>query len=512
MSDLTGYNMVLATTEDALNNSLTYAKFWQAPITYQLNPHREPSESEGLFDVQMGQPNLNLSDADLVSNQAGVTLSFTSGTLRYENTTLRMLRDRDLSGWTLYFAADIGQGAIPEDADLSALPPQVQEALSNEILSVGQLFLELETVTWSNVVITDGDGKIVDNRDIEAALENSLIGWAQSIEATLSWVLGYVITQALGDSASSDNALAELSPTSYNFSVSKYNPPGDYDSLSTLNYLMMTEGNAAPTGNTAGIFDTNWIEGPNTQDYQGAITIEGNLFNSAYVESLLLPAIASAVGATNPQITKKGTGHWNIYQYADLYGDQHEGKGQVTTDIYVETVYQDIIEELNCDVVLDPQTATYNISGTYYARTNITVQFVKWDATDSKYHGDYTLPWSFNIQLKANEGGTIQAHSSDMTQGESSQSQGGDNIGGDVFAFVNNLVDGFMNTYTADFQNKAATVTDGDFSGISGQLETAFAQLAGTVVFPAGNQFTYKDLIFTADDEQNLIAYLTYIS
>jgi hypothetical protein len=513
LSDLTGYNLVLASTEAGLNDSLEYANFWKVPINYQTNPDVDPASSPGLVNVHLSQPTLRLSGGDLASNQLAVSVQFSSGTLRYVNINTGGMLDADISGWGMVFAANIGQGEIPAGTSFAQLPIQVQRALSNELLSVGQLFLELNTVNWANVSITDEDGQAVTDSIISSTLEEAIQGWAQSVESALQqWVLSYVITGAGSGGSPSENVLNSLVPTRYNFSVSKYNPAGEYDDLSTLNYLMMTEGQAAPTANSAGIFDFNWVEGPNTQDYQGALSIQGSLFNSAYVESQLLPAIATAVGASNPVITSQGTGSWNINQYVDLYGDQHEGKGEKTKDLGLETVYQDIIEQLNCNVVLDAANATYHISGTYYARTNITVQFVKWDATDSKYHGDYTLPWSFSILLKPGAGGTIIAESTAVQQGEPTQSTGGDNFGGDIFNFVNELVDGFVNTYTADFQDKAVSITDSDFTAASNQLGTTLTTLAGTVVFPAGNRFAYKDICFSDDAQQDLIAYLTYLS
>ena len=527
MPDLTGYDLVLASTESALNSSIAYANFWKVTINCQLNPDVSAEQSPGLSNAKISAPTLRLSGSDLAGNQAAVTLQFTDGTLKYVNVITGGILSQDITGWTIVFAAKLGQGSVPGNADTGQLPAEVQSALSNELLSVGQLFLELSTVVWANVTITDAGGKRVTDAIVTATLETSLQGWAQSIEtAAQQWVLNYVVTSSNGSGSTSGNLLTDLVPTSYNFSVSEYDPSGEYDDLSTLNYLMMTEGKTAPTANSAGIFDFNWVAGPNTQQYQGAVAINGPLFDRAYVEPLLLPAIAAAVSATNPAttsasgstgnpgvptFTRTGPGQWSTSQSVNLYGNQHGGKGQKLEGLgLVQAVYQNITEKLDCTVTLDPASATYHVKVTYTAVTTITVEFFGWDKTDSSFSGDYVLPWSFDVRLKASSNGSLVTESTQVQQGESSSKTWGNSFVGDIWAAISEVFSTFLNTYQAQFQDQAASVSQSAFANVSDELESAMGEISAAIVFPAGNRFAYKDVCF--DQEQNLVAHVTYLN
>lgn len=527
MPDLTGYDLVLASTESALNSSIAYANFWKVTINCQLNPDVSVEQSPGLVGARISAPTLRLSGSDLASNQAAVSLRFTAGVLQYFDVVHYKTVSQNIAGWTIVFAANIGQGAIPDSAEIGQLPAEVQNALSNQRLSVGQLFLELSTVVWANVTITDADGKRVTDAVVTSTLETALQSWAQSIEsAAQQWVLNYVVTSSGGSGNASGDVLADLVPTSYNFSVSKYDPPGTYDDLSTLNYLMMTDGRGAPTANTAGIFDFNWVTGPNTQQYQGAVAINGPLFDRAYVEPLLLPAIAAAVSATKPAttsaggstgnpgvptFTRTGPGQWRTSQSVDLYGNQHGGKGQKLEGLgLVQAVYQNITETLDSTVTLDPASATYHVKVTYSAITTITVEFFGWDKTDSSFSGDYVLPWSFDVRLKASSNGSLVAESTQVQQGEASSKTWGNSFVGDIWAAISEVFSSFLNTYQAQFQDKAASVSQSAFANVSDELESAMGEISAAIVFPAGNRFAYKDVCF--DPQQNLVAYVTYLN
>ncbi|WP_332682503.1 hypothetical protein [Bosea sp. (in: a-proteobacteria)] len=527
MPDLSGYDLVLASTESALNSSIAYANFWKVTINCQLNPDVPVDKSPGLVDAKIAAPTLRLSGHDLASNQAAVTLQFTAGALQYLDVIHYVTVSQDIAGWAITFAANIGQGAIPGSAEIDQLPAEVQNALSNERLSVGQLFLELSTVVWANVTITDADGNRVTDAVATQTLETALQSWARSIEsAAQQWVLNYVVTSSNGAGNASADLLTDLVPTSYNFSVSKYDPPGTYDDLSTLNYLMMTEGRSAPTANSAGIFDFNWVAGPNTQQYQGAVAIDGPLFDRAYVEPLLLPAIAAAVSATKPTstgltvstsspgvptFTRTGPAQWSTSQSVDLYGNQNGGKGQKLEGLgLLQAVYQNIIEKLDCTVTLDPASATYHVKVTYTAVTTITVEFVGWDKTDSSFSGNYVLPWSFDVRLKASSNGSLVTESTEVQEGESSSDTWGNSFVGDIWAGISEVFSLFLNTYQKQFQDKAASVSQSAFANVSDELEAAMGDISAAIVFPAGNRFAYKDVRF--DSDQSLVAYVTYIN
>lgn len=532
MPDLTGYDLVLASTESALNSSIGYANFWKVTINYQLNPDVTVDNSPGLVGAKISAPTLRLSEYELAtnqgvetlqlaSNQAAVTLQFTAGMLQYVDMLTGKILSQDIAGWAITFAANIGQGAIPNSEEVDQLPAEVQSALSNERLSVGQLFLELSTVVWANVTIIDAEGNWVKDVMITSTLETSLQGWAQSIEtAAEQWVLNYVVTSSNGSGNVSDDLLTDLIPTSYNFSVSKYDPPGQYNDLSTLNYLMMTEGNSAPTANSAGIFDFNWVAGPNTQQYQGSVAIKGPLFDNAYVEPLLLPAIAAAVSATKPTSTsssgvptfaRTGPGTWSMSQSVNLYGNQHDGKGQKLEGLGIlQEVYQNITEKLDCTVTLDATSATYHVKVTYTAVTTITVEFVGLDKTDSSFSGNYVLPWSFDVRLKASDNGALVTESTEVRQEPSTSYTSANSLAGDIWKLISDIFSSFMNTYEAQFQAKAESVSQAAFANVSDELESAMGDISASIVFPAGNRFAYKDVCF--DSDQNLVAYVTYIN
>ena len=99
MPDLTGYSLVLASTESALNSSIAYANFWKVTINCQLNPDVPADQSPGLVGARLSAPILRLSGSDLASNQAAVTLLFSAGALQYFDVIHYNTISPNIAGW-----------------------------------------------------------------------------------------------------------------------------------------------------------------------------------------------------------------------------------------------------------------------------------------------------------------------------------------------------------------------------------------------------------------------------
>ncbi len=534
-TDLTGYDIVMAITQEALNAALSYSAIWALPINYNLSlnpiPPNEPldpstpqSQCAGLYNTYMAPPSLSLTlpNGATNTNQVAITLTFNSGTLQYFSSSSSGAKSLDVSGWTISFLVDIALADVPGNADTSGYPDAVREALSNPSLSVKQLFLNLIEIDWTDAKFLDGDQQPVTDLQITGTLQQSLEGYFRSLDAAVSQAVLSWVQAAPGSGQSPSTtpagAIPGLVPTLYEFTVSPYSPSGEYDGLGTVNFLMMTQNRPSPlsSNKSAGIFSSNWVAAPNTSQSAGTFCLRKGLFDDAYVVNSLLPAIAKVIGVSVPILVGDiGSNAWNFSSTLSLYTDENGGEGRKIIDNPDEDYYATIIESANCTVTLSPSTnpPCFNVSGFYTGVLNITGDAL---LVKDKYTVTCSQSWSFKIQLNAGPNGTILAEpvTGDdgkvaIAYGTYSQDIEGDNWLGDISAAISSLLTSYNDTFEADFSAQAQSLMTADYSGISAGIEDALSSLSACIVFPGGRNFAYKTLSFSAGGEENLLSSVT---
>lgn len=519
-TSLGDYNMVLAVTESAINTAIKYSSIWSG--TFDAYPPTAPDappptdSSPGLHGVSMDQPVVKLTGDNVGKDQVGMIITFTGGTLVYYSNYYYQMMSVDLTGWTLAFAASLAQTVVSSDADPSTLPAAVQQALSSDIMSVEQLFLQTNTATWDNAQITDADGVVQDDSNLTGTMIDSFKNYMAEEESTdAQMVLSYLTSST--DPTQGGNPVPGLVPTSYNYTTTKYDPAGEgYDDLSTLNYLIMTNKSPAPTDDTAGEFSQNWVPGPNTQGYGGTIGIQGSLFNTDYIEPIILPVIQSALSFSSPLSSSNHMSPWSGSKSST------EGPDLVNnTWTHSETVYATTTTSTSCTVAESTSGASLVISGQFYSKYSIDVHLL--GQSIGGYYQTYTQPWSFGITLSANTNGemSLSADNFVMNQSDLVVSDVKPNDDGNwlqnelskMWSDLEGLFEDFESSYVyqaqQEFNNNIEAI---DVDGLSDDFNSALAGISSSIVFPGGETFTYQNLSFSQEGEQNLLGNVLYLS
>ena len=144
------------------------------------------------------------------------------------------------------------------------------------------------------------------------------------------------------------------------------------------------------------------------------------------------------------------------------------------------------------------------------AKWSVRVELGSFDFTDSKAYQNYTMGFSFDVTLKS-DGGALILDASTPTTGDVQKSDWqGDNLGGDVLADLNNIIESISSTINDDFNQIASQLNNSNYSDISTNLDNAFAGLSASVIFPGTKDFDYKSVRFSSDSETNLQATVSY--
>lgn len=507
--DLTGYDMVIALTQDAINNVLKYSPILSVPINYG-------AKTTGLEGVTIAHAAFGLTGENVPVGQASLEFTFGQGTLKYHDPYDGEIKE-DISQWTMQIVAPLAfEPSLTADevANYEDLPSSVQEALSNTATSVSSLTMDMGGMSPDAATVTKSDGTVVPAGNEKSALTEGIQRFfAEAQQLENKFILNYLLSGSGGTAAG--EAIPGFVPTAYNFSVTPYNPAGDNDNLSTINYLIMTENRKPPTDTSTGVFTNNWVPAPNSNADQGVVSIDAKLFNLSYVEPILLPQIVKAVG-----YSQAATGNTSSpWQYSNSsnprndYGNQNDGKGKSLNDglgSNLECVYVNTLDWVDFKVTQNAD-ATYSVEGTYTTRANYTVELIGWGATDSKCHQDYTMQFSFQVSLSATEDGAVTAIASGYSRGGTQESDWeGDNLGGDVFATLNQIAADLFSSVDQGFQNLASQMATTNFSNAADDLNNAFDGLSSSIVFPGARNFDFKELRFTTDSEANLEATVSY--
>jgi len=516
------YDIVLAVTEDALNSAMKFSSIWSQPITAYppTAPGAPPptDSSPGLHSVTMSQPQIVLTGDNVGDNQVGMVLSFTGGTVVYFSYYYNSIVSQDLAGWVMQFSAPLSQTVVSDADDPSTLPVAVQQALSSDILSVEQLFLQTSAATWTNALITDDTGATVDDSGITTTIIDSFQSY---IDATEEADVNQVITYLIGstDPQSDSGVLPDFVPTSYNYSTSKYQPANDgYDGLSTLNYLIMTNLRPAPTSGTAGNFDQNWVPAPNTQGYGGTVAIDGQLFNSSYLEAIVLPVIQQAIPFSNA-FTSNTNNHLAPWSDSQTSTSSPVLVGHTLT--HDVTVYQTTENTTSCTVSESTSAAKLLVSGSFYSKCSFDCHF--FGQSIGGYYQTFTQPWSFSITMTATDNGTVSLsatdfvmNTDDMVASDVEAVDNGNwiqNIMSEILAPIEGFLSGFLDTYTSGTQDEfSENIESIDFTTVSSQIDQSLQSVSGSIVFPGGQTYSYQNLSFSQDGEQDLLGSVMYLS
>jgi hypothetical protein len=376
--------------------------------------------------------------------------------------------------------------------DNNNLPPSVQQQLDNlgpDAFSVQQLFFDLDNAALESIPQISG---IQPGTAIYSALQEVFLGaYFNNMKQAGQPVLNYSISQ------NSSNVTPTFMLTDMNFEVSPYNNAGDAD-LITLNYLCAVDGNTLPPSLA---FSWNWIEAGEDSSFDGVIAINRNSFTN-YFYTQLINTISSNCYATNVKLTWCGPLDLDICISASLTGGQTP---TLTKNIIGQDVLQFSYNSTSSDNAgPNGSTASMSLSTNY----NATITFVNntiiifqtlnvgimvqhllnglaWNAIDKSITDTYTLSVTETGSLTSDLVSTAIDNSVLPPQSD---------------WFTNLFTD--LNTLVNEIENGIQTLE-------STVLNDIPINIAQQFVFPGGNSFAFKDVMFS--EYQDLVSHISYV-
>lgn len=385
--------------------------------------------------------------------------------------------------------------------DETNLPPSVMAYTKtlNGVFSVQQLLLDLDNAVPLTIPTISG---IETTDPVYIALQTEFIGlYLATLKAYQQPVLNYAVT------------VPDLAPSTFNIKkLDMYadgavdstgtpvpNPTVDQQCLSTLNYLCSTNASASIIGNQ---FNWNWFD-DYTQlgNYHGIVAVNKSLLVNYYKDILapLIPKICylpqvtvtAGVGSLGfgvgmkqdqtPTVTENPSGSTVLtYTYGASSSDC-AGAGGGAGSMEVSTSVNATVEFLT-----DATTQTSQIVITQHLIIAASVTI----GTNNNDNGnivDKTLVDTYALTVSS-DGKILMALTSKLTDASVS-------------------IGDFSNSETA------SSVLTSIQSGFSTMTSTSLTDIPvanlQNFVFPGGNSFSFKDVIFS--DNQDMISHVTYL-
>ena len=501
-AQLNNYDMVLAVSEDTINNQF-YLLFAEGVIDNSVDIKYAPSNQALELNGTLNPPTVDMVLTPASPHQLDFNLSFASGTFTYMN----YLQDpnkpqsADITGWQITFLVNLAQMTIdstdPTGLKLSAgaqkaLDPYVGDAA----FTVQTLFLDLDNVNLSTISVT-AEGLKMQPTDprypwILAALQ-------QLVSSLKSSGNPYILTfhASSNNPAQTNPQLPALAPTRVQFIANQYNYPGNLstdhsnDGLSALCYLEMVGNDPFPyTDNNVPTFTWNPIP---AAAVQGRMFIDVNTFNSGYIHNLVLPVLQQALGAAGNWAQSGNT--WTLdYQTDD--GNQNDGHGPVVgSDSDILDIYGKTSWETSCTVSLDitqstPNAVTYSGSGYFFERLDLyECPFGIWA------HDAYTwtkLPFTFSLTISAGASATLNVTFA-PTQG-TAQQDSWENPVVKITDAIAGLFTKSLQSQLDDLNNSWSNFDQAEFANFTSAAEQGFQGLSQQLILPAPQQFYYSNV------------------
>jgi hypothetical protein len=375
------------------------------------------------------------------------------------------------------------------------LPPAVQNQLNNlgpTAFSVQQLIFDLDNAALESTPTISG---VTPGTPIYTLLSQVFLGaYFNAMKATASPVLNYGIVE---NTPVNDPSTLKL--TNMAIEISSYIDPAnntaDNNNLNSLNYLCEVNGKA-PT--PAVPFNWNWVEKSEESSFDGVIAINRNTFANYFKNQLYGYVITNCYAANvrvwmdglsvdyswnltpgqAPTITTPATGaevlHFsyasNADDWAGLGGDMGEMKLAPTTTVSVSFTGNTIV-------------ITQNLLINVYVR--VMQSWQQWNAVNITITDTYTLAVGQNGSLTA----TLTSNRVDNSDPAPQT-----NWFIELFTGLNDLVNN-VDGWTKNF--------------FSPRIQDIPVSTAQQFVFPGGKTFTFKDVVFS--ENQDMVSHISYV-
>ncbi|MNG51886.1 hypothetical protein D3C81_13170 [compost metagenome] len=390
------------------------------------------------------------------------------------------------------FTSIVSLKQITDNADL---PPDVQEQLNNlgpDAFSVQQLFFDLDNAALESTPTISG---VTPGTPAYTVLSEVFLGaYFTAMKANAQPVLNYSIVQN-----TPDNNPSTLKLTKMELEVSPYTPIStSTNDLNTLNYLCEVNGNSLPP---AVPFSWNWIEPAEESSFDGVIAINRNTFSDYFKSQLSNYVSANCYKAwvrvwlsgfldttinyswsmtpyQTPTVNIPATGNTILtYSYSSSDNDD-AGLGGDMGEMTLSTTYNATVAFTGNTIVVEQKFVV-----SVYIRSLQSSE--SWNAINKTITDTYTLAIDQEGHLSASLI-SVPVDNSDATPST--------NWFIEIFTGLNDLV-GDIADWASDFSQTG--------------FHSMPLNVAQRFVFPGGKTFTFKDVVFS--NNQDLVSHISYV-
>ncbi len=431
-----------------------------------------PSKNGSSINATFGTPTVDFNTGDAMNNKANLGLPIPEGKMTItsvgqdsDGNPIIVKNDYKINGATLKIRTNVSIADVANTyKDSAHIPKEVKDQLSkfsNDMFSINQLFLNFTDVNLQADCELVDIPKDIDKSDVNVvtAINNLIEAYINGLKGTDNpYIAGYSVTDKRDNQGDST---WDITGVTYNIYPDPTSSP-----KSTLNYLLMTNGQKVPTGNV-GIFNHNWISDPSQQ---GAFVISQKL-----IMSYMLAEISKLMKINVTKFSR------NSISFSATTNNTEGGKTTCT---------------------VSTQTNTNKITA-YFHNT-----FRK-DAHDKlgTYIGyvdgwvDYTTTLSFAIDSKTGKV-SVTAKNSAPTK----QVNDHPNWIGTIEKIFASIADAIISFFTFGQVNSVFNkMVENDWNiAIGTPFSADFAAMKSRIVLPSGGELLFKDLSFYSDGAMTL--------
>ncbi|MEO0341228.1 MAG: hypothetical protein AAF242_18700, partial [Bacteroidota bacterium] len=423
-SSTTGYNLIFALTEATINSQFQDMYNQYGFIPKQINVSAGNNSTDRI-SAKMYAPTIEVTISPANPQQIWFYLHLYEGTFTYTDASGNP-QTTAIGTWDLRFTVNLDQIQMTDGFINSGLVPTtvknqydyIKRTVSNAYMF--GLFLSFENLSHFDPGIVIEGQQITPSDDKYAAI---ITGMQHFIDEITTVGNPYIISYTTVDSTESIKPDAPaLIPTSAGMSATPFiNPSSDQQKWqSTVNTNIMSLNRSNSNAN-AGIYSNNWCNfGSDDSDLDGTFIMDNSVFESAYVEDQILPAVKSALlsfsdlsghdSGFKQSVTQDwsgGNGSWTIKVHGDNY-DEHGGQGYNYEKSWAKDLHERSKIDINCTATTQAgpnQEVKVHFTGTFEVKAEYATYTL--GIKNTKYTFRSTWDLDFTITLDAASQGTI---------------------------------------------------------------------------------------------------------
>ncbi|MEZ5583308.1 MAG: hypothetical protein R3F37_11645 [Candidatus Competibacteraceae bacterium] len=478
-TNLLNFDQVVALTEQTINTQFDLM-FLTGVIDKDISLKLAPNSDFGIFGT-IKAPTVSIALHNTVNpTQVSFAIPFDTGTAKYSS-PLGQTEELNISGWTIALDVNLKNLTLTSDYNgvkvSSVTKTAVDRYLNQSIYTVTAILLDFDNLNYGTAEVFDQSGKPSQNSTILTML-NLLI--KHMIKDGNPYLLSINPTLSKG----SESGLDAFKPTGVMYNTHLYDNVNAVSPFNTYNMLVMNQGRKLPwTETTLPKFSQNLAS--DDPEVQGRFYISRDQFNSAYIEALVLPTLAKAMGGAT-----KFTGGAGSWSYS------HE-KNTSGTDL--QTGYNDFsVEQHTCSLKVDTDASTSDQvvlsgGGSFYKQTkayNTDLKLIHWLTATAEQKFSYT------VTLEAGAEGEITISFSSK-KGELTKSHWESTW----LKITKPIEAAFFDSMTKEVADRYSTWEAADFSSFTKNAEPAFKALQDSIILPAASVYFFKNMALTAEQD-----------